>query len=149
MICLNQVNLEVSLNCILLQGCWRKIVVDDTLPFDENDRLLLPATTLQQEVWPMLLAKALIKVASVEYVHSDTDMYFNRRIALYVPLTFYTSPFPLTGTMGEAVPVSSGTSAWSTVWLDGCLNAYRYSKSNAVLRITDQCTLYVHIFIIV
>ena len=52
----------------IFQGCWRKIVVDDTLPFDENDQLMLPCTTMQHEVWPMLLAKALIKVAALEWV---------------------------------------------------------------------------------
>ena len=41
-------------------------MVDDTLPFDENDQLMLPCTTMQHEVWPMLLAKALIKVAALE-----------------------------------------------------------------------------------
>ncbi|CAJ1078450.1 androglobin isoform X2 [Xyrichtys novacula] len=45
-------------------GCWRKITVDDSMPFDEDNNLLLPASTCQSELWPMLLAKALIKVAS-------------------------------------------------------------------------------------
>ena len=51
---------------ILLQGCWRKVIIDDTLPFDDDGHLLLPATRLEHELWPMLLAKALIKVASLE-----------------------------------------------------------------------------------
>ncbi|XP_040920516.1 androglobin [Toxotes jaculatrix] len=45
-------------------GCWRKITVDDCMPFDEENNLLLPASTCQSELWPMLLAKALIKVAN-------------------------------------------------------------------------------------
>ncbi|NXK32377.1 ADGB protein, partial [Piprites chloris] len=45
-------------------GCWRKIIVDDTMPFNEEENLLLPATACQNELWPMLLAKALIKVAN-------------------------------------------------------------------------------------
>ncbi|XP_036003280.1 androglobin isoform X1 [Fundulus heteroclitus] len=44
-------------------GSWRKITVDDSMPFDEDNNLLLPASTCQSELWPMLLAKALIKVA--------------------------------------------------------------------------------------
>lgn len=48
------------------QGCWRKIMVDDALPFDEDNNLLLPATTNQSELWPMLLAKAIIKLANTE-----------------------------------------------------------------------------------
>ncbi|KAM9798184.1 androglobin-like [Neosynchiropus ocellatus] len=53
-------------------GRWRKITVDDSMPFDEDDNLLLPATACQSELWPMLLAKALIKIANTSPV-SDTD----------------------------------------------------------------------------
>ncbi|XP_065820158.1 androglobin isoform X1 [Labrus bergylta] len=49
-------------------GCWRKITVDDSLPFDGENKLLLPASTCQSELWPMLLAKALIKVANTNVV---------------------------------------------------------------------------------
>ncbi|XP_026174868.1 androglobin isoform X2 [Mastacembelus armatus] len=49
-------------------GCWRKIIVDDSMPFDEENNLLLPASTCQSELWPMLLAKALIKVANTNVV---------------------------------------------------------------------------------
>ncbi|XP_046524987.1 androglobin isoform X1 [Equus quagga] len=47
-------------------GCWRKITVDDFLPFDEDNNLLLPATTCEFELWPMLLSKAIIKLANVD-----------------------------------------------------------------------------------
>ncbi|XP_053447366.1 androglobin isoform X2 [Nycticebus coucang] len=47
-------------------GCWRKITVDDFLPFDEDNNLLLPATTCDFELWPMLLSKAIIKLANVD-----------------------------------------------------------------------------------
>lgn len=36
------------------------------MPFDEAGRLLLPASTCQSELWPMLLAKALVKVANMK-----------------------------------------------------------------------------------
>ncbi len=42
------------------------MIIDDTIPFDDEDRLLLPATALQHELWPLLLSKALIKVAALE-----------------------------------------------------------------------------------
>ncbi|XP_041832718.1 androglobin [Melanotaenia boesemani] len=44
-------------------GSWRNITIDDSMPFDKDNNLLLPASTCQSELWPMLLAKALIKVA--------------------------------------------------------------------------------------
>ncbi|XP_034555079.1 androglobin isoform X2 [Notolabrus celidotus] len=49
-------------------GCWRKITVDDSMPFDEENNLLLPASTCQSELWPALLAKALIKMANTNAV---------------------------------------------------------------------------------
>lgn len=45
-------------------GCWRKVTVDDSMPFSESHKLLLPASTCPSELWPMLLAKALIKLAN-------------------------------------------------------------------------------------
>ncbi|XP_055088381.1 androglobin [Periophthalmus magnuspinnatus] len=45
-------------------GCWRRVTVDDSMPFDESNKLLLPASTCPSELWPMLLAKALIKLAN-------------------------------------------------------------------------------------
>ncbi|XP_072535145.1 androglobin isoform X2 [Salminus brasiliensis] len=51
-------------------GCWRKITVDDSLPFDEKNNLLLPATTIQSELWPMLLAKAILKLANTDVMPS-------------------------------------------------------------------------------
>ncbi|XP_034157735.2 androglobin [Pangasianodon hypophthalmus] len=53
-------------------GCWRKITIDDLLPFDEKNNLLLPATTNQSELWPMLLAKAVLKLASTEVVQNTS-----------------------------------------------------------------------------
>ena len=50
----------------VIQGAWRKVTVDDWMPFDEEGKLLLPATPIENELWPMLLSKALIKVASLE-----------------------------------------------------------------------------------
>ncbi|KAH8862579.1 Androglobin [Schistosoma japonicum] len=47
-------------------GCWRKIIVDDSIPFDEDDKPLLPQSRQSYELWPMLLTKALLKIASVE-----------------------------------------------------------------------------------
>ncbi|KAK2491239.1 hypothetical protein MC885_016396, partial [Smutsia gigantea] len=47
-------------------GCWRKITIDDFLPFDEDNNLLLPATTCEFELWPVLLSKALIKLANID-----------------------------------------------------------------------------------
>ncbi|XP_078130170.1 androglobin isoform X2 [Sander vitreus] len=41
------------------------------MPFDEENNLLLPTSTCQSELWPMLLAKALIKVANTNVVSRE------------------------------------------------------------------------------
>jgi hypothetical protein len=51
---------------LYFMGVWRKIVIDDIIPCDELGRPLLPQTTLSGELWPMLLAKALLKVMYLE-----------------------------------------------------------------------------------
>ena len=47
-------------------GCWRKIIVDDQLPFDDKDQLLLPCTTNSHEIWPLIVSKAILKIISIE-----------------------------------------------------------------------------------
>ncbi|XP_052808177.1 androglobin-like isoform X3 [Mya arenaria] len=76
-------------------GCWRKVIVDDSLPFDDSDRLLLPCTTMQNEVWPMLLAKALIKVATLDYTGGNPNCEFGDVSIVNC----------LTGWLPEAIPL--------------------------------------------
>ncbi|KAJ8355711.1 hypothetical protein SKAU_G00185050 [Synaphobranchus kaupii] len=75
-------------------GCWRKITVDDSLPFDQENNMLLPATTVQAELWPMLLAKAIIKL-------SNTDVNLQR----WRELGEFTVTHALTGWSPELIPL--------------------------------------------
>ncbi|KAM5165226.1 androglobin [Mantella aurantiaca] len=77
-------------------GCWRKIVVDDTLPFSEDDKLLLPATMCEAELWPMLLSKAIIKLASI-----DTNGFAKRELGEFTVL------HSLTGWLPEVIPLQN------------------------------------------
>ncbi|XP_075059694.1 androglobin [Mixophyes fleayi] len=77
-------------------GCWRKIVVDDTLPFSKDDKLLLPATTCEAELWPMLLSKAIIKLASV-----DTNGFAKWELGEFTVL------HALTGWLPEIIPLQN------------------------------------------
>uniref|UniRef100_A0A672TF81 Androglobin n=1 Tax=Strigops habroptila TaxID=2489341 RepID=A0A672TF81_STRHB len=61
-------------------GCWRKIIVDDTMPFNEENNLLLPATTYETELWPMLLSKAIIKLANTRLEYLDKVWGFLKEI---------------------------------------------------------------------
>ncbi|NXE22524.1 ADGB protein, partial [Ardeotis kori] len=75
-------------------GCWRKIIVDDTMPFNEEDNLLLPATTCQIELWPMLLSKAIIKLANTS-IHETGKR----------ELEDFTVLHTLTGWIPEVIPL--------------------------------------------
>nr|XP_006811496.1 PREDICTED: androglobin-like [Saccoglossus kowalevskii] len=79
-------------------GCWRKIIVDDTIPFDDNENMLLPSTTVQNELWPMLLTKAIIKVASLDYNGGSNNSEFGDVTIIHV----------LTGWLPETIPLQYG-----------------------------------------
>ncbi|XP_051867185.1 androglobin [Pristis pectinata] len=85
-------------------GCWRKITLDDTMPFDKNGNLLLPATTCQEELWPMLLSKALIKLADIDMITTGRK-----------ELGDFTVLHALTGWRPEIIPLRSEESEknWS------------------------------------
>ncbi|KAM6138186.1 LOW QUALITY PROTEIN: androglobin [Phoenicopterus ruber ruber] len=78
-------------------GCWRKIIVDDTMPFNEEDNLLLPATTCQIELWPMLLSKAIIKLANTSIRETGKR-----------ELEEFTVLHTLTGWIPEVIPLQPG-----------------------------------------
>lgn len=78
-------------------GCWRKIIVDDMLPFDKDNNLLLPATMNQSELWPMLLAKGILKVASTDVPVSGSGR----------ELGEFTVIHSLTGWIPEMIPLKS------------------------------------------
>ncbi|XP_059691562.1 androglobin [Gavia stellata] len=78
-------------------GCWRKIIVDDTMPFNEEDNLLLPATTCQIELWPMLLSKAIIKLANTS-IHETAKRELEEFTVLHT----------LTGWIPEVIPLQPG-----------------------------------------
>ncbi|TPP59037.1 Androglobin [Fasciola gigantica] len=48
-------------------GCWRKVVVDDLIPFGDDNQILLPRSRHRHELWPMLLTKGLLKIAALDY----------------------------------------------------------------------------------
>ncbi|NWS74450.1 ADGB protein, partial [Crotophaga sulcirostris] len=78
-------------------GCWRKITVDDTMPFNEEGNLLLPSTTCQTELWPMLLSKAIIKLANTSICETTER-----------ELEEFTVLHTLTGWIPEVIPLQPG-----------------------------------------
>lgn len=62
-------------------GCWRKIVVDDRYPVDATGYVLLPTTYTgndkELDLWPALLAKALLKIASLTWTENEEIVDFD------------------------------------------------------------------------
>ncbi|XP_071819104.1 androglobin-like isoform X13 [Apostichopus japonicus] len=76
-------------------GCWRKIIVDDSIPFDDSGRILLPTTGRKNELWPMLLAKGLIKLMSLDYTPPNGSCEFGDVSVIHA----------LTGWLPETIPL--------------------------------------------
>eukprot|EP00057_Strongylocentrotus_purpuratus_P006163 XP_011660637.1 PREDICTED: androglobin isoform X28 [Strongylocentrotus purpuratus] len=79
-------------------GTWRKVTVDDTIPFDDNGKMLLPCSRLTHELWPMLLTKALIKVFSLDYSTGSSSCEFGDVTVIQT----------LTGWLPETIPLQYG-----------------------------------------
>ncbi|PIK43982.1 putative androglobin isoform X22 [Apostichopus japonicus] len=79
-------------------GCWRKIIVDDSIPFDDSGRILLPTTGRKNELWPMLLAKGLIKLMSLDYTPPNGSCEFGDVSVIHA----------LTGWLPETIPLQYG-----------------------------------------
>ncbi|XP_076763331.1 androglobin-like [Xylocopa sonorina] len=48
-------------------GAWRRIVVDDRIPVNVEKLPLLPRTTNNSELWPMILSKAVLKLCALTW----------------------------------------------------------------------------------
>lgn len=81
---------------IFWMGCHRKIIVDDSIPCDENMKPLLPLTTRGNELWPIIISKALIKVASLDYYGGQENCEFGDMNIIYC----------LTGWLPEQIPLN-------------------------------------------
>ncbi|XP_062913344.1 androglobin [Mobula hypostoma] len=113
-------------------GCWRKITLDDTMPFDENDNLLLPATTCQEELWPMLLSKALIKLANIDMITTG-----RKELGDFIVL------HALTGWRPEIIPLRSEESEKTWSFLKTILPEFSLTNQEYVSRekIADRANL--------
>jgi hypothetical protein len=46
-------------------GAWRKITIDDRIPVDNEGKPLLICSSISNELWPLLLTKAVLKIAAL------------------------------------------------------------------------------------
>ena len=84
------------------QGEWRLVTVDDRMPFDASGAAMLPRSTAQLELWPMLIAKAIYKLASGAASSLSQDPTVLLRMTGWLPQVLPISPrLPLDAAWGE------------------------------------------------
>ncbi|XP_024086087.1 uncharacterized protein LOC106674107 isoform X2 [Cimex lectularius] len=62
---------------LFFMGKWRRLVVDDSFPYDENGNLLLLRSRESKNIWMQLLTKGLLKVAALSWNSVDETFDFN------------------------------------------------------------------------
>jgi len=77
-------------------GKYRKVEIDDRMPCTKYDDLLFPKCEKDDELWPALLTKALIKLYSYKY---KTDDYFYEQVGDCSII------YALTGYIGEKLNI--------------------------------------------
>ncbi|XP_028410021.1 androglobin-like isoform X2 [Dendronephthya gigantea] len=82
-------------------GCWRKVTIDDWMPFNSDGELLLPSCKRSNELWPMLLAKALLKVASLDYHGGEASCEFGDFSVVQCLTGWIPEVIPLRGEHGD------------------------------------------------
>ena len=78
-------------------GQWRRVTVDDLLPIDSAGNLLLVQSPIRGELWPLILSKAVAKVAQLTYetmydVPEFGDADVIQMITGWIPATSLTQP---------------------------------------------------------
>jgi len=55
-------------------GKWRKIVVDDSIPCDEDGSPLLIVSDNPNEIWPLIISKALLKLSALSLSSRSSEI---------------------------------------------------------------------------
>ena len=55
-------------------GKWRKVVVDDSIPCDSNGAPLLVTSSNSNEIWPLIISKALLKCATLAFSPRNREL---------------------------------------------------------------------------
>ncbi|XP_066902034.1 androglobin isoform X3 [Halyomorpha halys] len=65
--------------CIRLfyMGKWRRVTVDDYLPYDGDKNLLLPISSTNYDLWLPILSKALLRIASLTWSREEDMVDFS------------------------------------------------------------------------
>ena len=124
------------------------------IPVDDKGDILLPQTTIQGELWPILLTKALLKIISLEYLYLSLKIKILKNFTQIFLLSFNPSDSAsefndanvitcLTGWLPEPLPLRFGH--MSEVWkfLKDTLPKFQWPDDKPKNQLDDDQTLLV------
>lgn len=104
------------------QGKERKIEIDDRMPTSVKNHCLFPRTVKKEEIWPMLFAKALMKLGS-QVSLGETEQEFGDGSILYA----------LTGLIPESMHVEKMILPEDWKYVNELMRDYHYTNGTAFM----------------
>eukprot|EP01137_Pigoraptor_chileana_P032726 Opistho-2@22572 len=91
-------------------GAWRRITIDDRMPFDSEGSILLPTSTATNELWVPILSKALLRLAALSYQDGPSEPEHGDFCIMHA----------LTGSLPESIPMHATTAQKGDLWTVLC-----------------------------
>lgn len=88
-------------------GTWRKVVVDDFIPMDATGKMLLPASSRANEIWPQLLCKAVCRIVCLSYEQGIGMPDFGDANILRLLTGWVSTPYSLKGEVRPLIDLMS------------------------------------------
>ncbi|KAI9143901.1 hypothetical protein BKA69DRAFT_1122933 [Paraphysoderma sedebokerense] len=96
-------------------GAWRKIIVDDRIPVDAEGKPLLISSPIENEIWPLILTKAILKLACVSYKSTEGNEHGDFCV-FHSLMSWYPEHFPIKPAISPFLPsLSQQHSVWTTL----------------------------------
>ena len=116
---------------LFVSGLWRKVLVDDLVPIDFNGSATLVSSRERRELWPIILAKAMYKVANLMGCAASRDQTSNQVTSEIVAV----AAMALTGWLPSLI---SGSSSLDSPWLPSTIDAFSARVTSGG---TPNCTM--------
>ncbi|KAJ3104288.1 hypothetical protein HDU97_009364 [Phlyctochytrium planicorne] len=99
-------------------GSWRRITIDDRIPVDDQGRPLVLSSPAPNELWPMLISKALLKLAATSYREADGSIEHGDFDPLYALKGWIPERLQIPASFSIPGPSIISNSAFSRLWTD-------------------------------
>ena len=91
-------------------GCWRKITVDDRIPCSSDGKPIVVSSPIISEIWPVLITKAILKIAVYRYFTLIFLITSYREISEFPEQGDFDVLYALRGLLPEKLHIASDSS---------------------------------------